>query len=75
MNSRDDVAFRLGLGQGFLKEARQDVEIERWRSCVDNAQLCVEMLARPSSLFLKCLPRPMPQPMSLRGLRAMRLFR
>jgi HEPN domain-containing protein len=42
MNSRDEVSFRLGLAEGFPREATQDFSLERWRSCVDNAQLCVE---------------------------------
>lgn len=42
MRSRDEVSFRLGLAQGFLAEAEQDVGLERWRSCVDNSQLAAE---------------------------------
>lgn len=42
MNSRDEVKYRLKLAQGFLKEAEEDFELKRWRSCVDNAQLAVE---------------------------------
>jgi len=37
-----DVAYRLALVEGFLAEAEQDVGLERWRSCVNNAQLAVE---------------------------------
>jgi HEPN domain-containing protein len=36
------MAYRLALARGFLAEAEQDIELERWRSCVDNAQLSVE---------------------------------
>lgn len=42
MNSKEDSKYRLKLAKGFLKEARQDVTLRRWRSCVDNAQLSVE---------------------------------
>ena len=42
MNSREDVEYRLNLAKGFLKEAEQDFQLERWRSCVNNAQLSVE---------------------------------
>lgn len=42
VNSRSEIGFRLGLAQGFLREAVQDLELERWRSCVDNSQLAVE---------------------------------
>jgi HEPN domain-containing protein len=33
--------YRLKLARGFLEEARQDTELERWRSAVDGAQLPV----------------------------------
>lgn len=42
MNSKADVAYRLNLAKGFLREAEEDLQLERWRSCVDNSQLCVE---------------------------------
>lgn len=42
MNSRRDVEYRLKLASGFLEEAEQDFELERWRSCVSNGQLSVE---------------------------------
>ena len=42
MNSRDEVTFRLGLADGFLREAEQDLQLERWRSCVDNSQLAAK---------------------------------
>lgn len=42
MNSHEEVDYRLKLSDGFLKEAEQDFSLKRWRSCVDNAQLCVE---------------------------------
>ncbi len=36
------AAYRLKLARGFLAEARQDKDLERWRSAVDGAQLAVE---------------------------------
>ena len=42
MNSREDVQYRLNLSSGFLREAEQDFQLGRWRSCVANAQLSVE---------------------------------
>lgn len=42
MNSREDVEYRLNLSRGFLKEAEEDFDLKRWRSCVDSAQLSVE---------------------------------
>jgi len=42
MNAFEDAQYRLKIAEGFLIEARQDVQLERWRSGVDNAQLTVE---------------------------------
>lgn len=42
MKSKEDAEYRLRLTEGFLKEAIQDFELSRWRSCVDNSQLSVE---------------------------------
>jgi HEPN domain-containing protein len=42
VNSREDVQYRLNLSEGFLKEAEEDFQLRRWRSCVANAQLAVE---------------------------------
>ena len=42
MNSREDVQYRLNLAKGFLKEAEEDFQLKRWRSCVDSAQLSLE---------------------------------
>ena len=42
MKAREEVSYRLALADGFLAEAEQDITLERWRSCVDNAQLAVE---------------------------------
>jgi len=42
MNSQADAEYRLRLAKGFQKEAEQDFQLQRWRSCVDNAQLSVE---------------------------------
>jgi HEPN domain-containing protein len=38
--------YRLRLARGFLEEARQDAELERWISVVDGAQLSVENAAK-----------------------------
>lgn len=43
-NGRAD--YRLKLAHGFLNEARQDVDLGRWRSTMDNAQLAVENAAK-----------------------------
>ncbi|PWB47461.1 MAG: hypothetical protein C3F12_05705 [Candidatus Methylomirabilota bacterium] len=46
MTGREQVQYRLRIAQGFLSEARQDVELTRWRAAVDNAQLAVENAAK-----------------------------
>lgn len=46
MQGLDHVKYRLRLADGFLSEARQDIGFQRWRSCVDNAQLAVENAAK-----------------------------
>ncbi len=42
MTAGDQVSYRLRLAQGFLNETRQDVDLKRWRSAMDNAQLSVK---------------------------------
>ena len=52
MKASRDVAYRVALAEGFLAEAEQDFTLERWRSCVDNAQLTVENAGKAAlSLF------------------------
>ncbi|MEW6685718.1 MAG: HEPN domain-containing protein [Candidatus Edwardsbacteria bacterium] len=46
MNSRDDFLYRRELAEGFLKEAEDDFRLKRYRSCVDNSQLCLENAAK-----------------------------
>lgn len=42
----DEARYRLRVAQGFVQEARQDLDLQRWRSCVDNSQLAVENAAK-----------------------------
>ena len=42
----ESTLYRLKVAQGFLEESRQDVQLLRWRSAVDNAQLAVENSAK-----------------------------
>ncbi len=42
MLSTEEPRYRLNLAEGFLLEAREDIQLKRWRSCVDNSQLAVE---------------------------------
>jgi HEPN domain-containing protein len=46
VNATEQAQFRLRLAEGFLQEARQDIEVRRWRSCVDNSQLAAEHAAK-----------------------------
>lgn len=41
-----NYAYRLKLAQGFLEETYQDIQLRRWRSAMDNAQLVVENAAK-----------------------------
>jgi HEPN domain-containing protein len=42
----EESSYRLRLVLGFLEEARQDFDLGRWRSCVDNSQLATENAAK-----------------------------
>jgi HEPN domain-containing protein len=46
MPAPEEVSYRLRLVLGFLEEARQDFNLGRWRSCVDNSQLATENAAK-----------------------------
>ena len=41
-----EAEYRLALAEGFLREAEEDFRLERWRSCVDNAQITVENIGK-----------------------------
>jgi HEPN domain-containing protein len=57
VTTAEDVKFRMGLAEGFLAEARQDVSLERWRSAVDNAQLAVENCGKTVLALFGVSPR------------------
>lgn len=57
MNVARDVAYRLALAQGFLTEAEQDFALQRWRSCVDNAQLAVENAGKTALALFGVTPK------------------
>lgn len=42
----ESVLYRLKIAKGFPAESRQDVQLGRWRSAIDNAQLAVENPAK-----------------------------
>src|SRR5437763_17086753 len=52
MSAHDEVGYRLRLADGYLQEARQDVALLRWRSCVDNSQLAAENAAKAALALL-----------------------
>lgn len=57
MRARDQVTYRLALAEGFLAEAEQDIGLERWRSCVDNAQLAVENAGKAVLAWFGAVPK------------------
>ncbi|HYK91359.1 MAG TPA: HEPN domain-containing protein [Acidobacteriota bacterium] len=57
MNDRDLTQYRLRLAEGFLREAEQDFQLERWRSCVDNAQLAVENAGKAVLALFGVIPK------------------
>ncbi len=57
MRARDEVTYRLALAEGFLAEAEQDWNLQRWRSCVDNAQLAVENAGKAVLALFGAVPR------------------
>ena len=57
MKASQDVAYRLALAEGFLKEAEQDFTLERWRSCVDHAQLAVENAGKTALALFGIAPK------------------
>ena len=57
MSTSRDVAFRIALAEGFLAEAEQDFTLQRWRSCVDNAQLVVENSGKAALALFGIVPK------------------
>lgn len=57
MSASRDVAYRIALAAGFLNEAEQDYALERWRSCVDNAQLAVENAGKAALALFGIAPK------------------
>ena len=57
MNAPDLVRYRLRLAEGFLKEVEEDFGIERWRSCVDNAQLATENAGKSVLALFGVVPK------------------
>ena len=57
MTASESVRYRLALAAGFLVEARQDRELQRWRSCVDNSQLVVENAGKAVLLLFGMSPK------------------
>jgi HEPN domain-containing protein len=57
LNTPDAVTYRLALAKGFLTEAEEDMTLERWRSCVDNAQLAVENAGKTVLSLFGVIPK------------------
>lgn len=57
MNAPDEVTYRLALAKGFLAEAEQDFQLQRWRSCVDHAQLVVENAGKTALALFGVTPK------------------
>lgn len=57
MSASRDVDYRIALTAGFLREAEQDFTLERWRSCVDNAQLAVENAGKAALALFGIVPK------------------
>ena len=57
VNARDLNQYRLRLAEGFLREAEQDFTLERWRSCVDSAQLATENAGKSVLALLGVVPK------------------
>ncbi len=46
MNSKKSSQYRLKLAEGYLDEAKQDLQLSRYRACLDNAQRVIENSAK-----------------------------
>lgn len=57
MSTSRDGDYRIALAAGFLAEAEQDLTLERWRSCVDNAQLAVENAGKAALALFGISPK------------------
>jgi HEPN domain-containing protein len=51
------VNYRKELAQGFLQEATEDLNLKRYRSCVDNSQLSIENSVKAVLAFFGPVPR------------------
>ena len=57
MSVPEEVDYRRRLAQGYLLEAREDVRLQRWRSCDDDSQLAVESAAKAVLALVGPVPR------------------
>ena len=57
LNTSSEITYRLDLTKGFLAEAEQDVQLKRWRSCVDNSQLAVENAGKAVLALFGVVPK------------------
>lgn len=57
MKADKEITYRLDLTKGFLAEAEQDLQLTRWRSCVDNSQLTVENAGKAVLALFGVVPK------------------
>lgn len=38
---KENATYRLALAHGFLREAQEDLSLQRWRSAVDNEMFAI----------------------------------
>ena len=57
MSASRDTEYCIALAAGFLAEAEQDFTLQRWRSCVDNAQLAVENAGKAALTLFGISPK------------------
>ena len=46
MKPQEEAGYRLNLAKGYLAEAEEDINMERWRSCAAGSQLAIENSAK-----------------------------
>ncbi len=57
MKFSKEVDYRLALAKGFLWEAEEDYRLERWRACVDNAQIATENAGKMALALFGVAPK------------------
>lgn len=58
MGVNPSARYRLRLAQGFLEEARRNLQACEWRACVQHSQLSAENAAKAVLALVGPVPRP-----------------